>query len=439
MFDSGPGVEGLARDRAGTHAPSPGVVPTGSPPSELPFKLITPPPAPFLIENSLIAEQSAILDATTQESGVVPDSIGSVPQNLSSPLARAPRLGILQRAFQNPGGTLQRFLEWIGPIRFHVPDAEKFGPLGDRFEKHAHPYIIPGTKDAQPLLYFSGLNATGYEWKEVARDYHHRYGVHSEVYTLPGHDGRWKSFLFVTDSDWIRFVHDRALAARARTGRLPILIGHSTAAIAIITAMAEYAEAHDGAPLAAGVILSGPPLKLLQTFKHAIPLIHADKELRRIPGAEMWNHFSAKMPRNDDPLLSELDRKNPSAAYVPVKLLVQLWRLIPRAQVAMRKLHVPVLVLQGSADHLVNPAAVERAMHTCPSEDKTFVSFPGGRHSSMFGTTKADFRRSIFEWLASRQVKFEAVERRLLRAEMYRAMAARQQQLVQKAKQPSSI
>jgi esterase/lipase len=121
---------------------------------------------------------------------------------------------------------------------------------------------------------------------------------------------------------------------------------------------------------------------------HPLCSVHAEKELRRIPDAELWNHFCAAMPRSDDPNLTLLEKKNPAAQYVPVKLLVQLWRLMPQAVKGMKTLTVPVLVLQGTGDHLVRVPAVARIFGRCPSPDKTFHSIEGGRHSAMVGTTK---------------------------------------------------
>lgn len=366
------------------------------------------------------------LNRSVHETAPVQMSSLSLPQTESHPTERADSTrGILQRAYQNPDGWIARFLEWLGPIRFHVPMQDRFGVFGDKFEKHARPYIIPGTSDAQPILYFSGLNATTYEWKEVARDFHHRTQTHQEVYTLPGHDGKWRSFLSVTDKVWIAFVIERALDLRARTGRLPVLAGHSTGAAAILAALEQYAAANNGALLGSGVVLSGLPVRLKQTLKHSIPLIHADKELRRTPNHALWNHFCAEMPRSDDPNLTYLDMKNPSSRFVPVKLLVQLWRLMPQARKGLQSLKIPALVLQGKKDHLVDENGVERALRACPSPDKTFHLFEAGRHSAMFGTTKREFHATLFDWLRTHKAKLEAVERRELRREMLTQIAQR--------------
>jgi esterase/lipase len=417
MFETGPGNDRPAQAPPGVEVPRA---------PEISRPVYTAP----LNELSAAASVTSLMPVPTVPEGELvqgPSAILHQTQPHSSQQATSTR-GILQRAYQNPDGWVARFLEWLGPIRFHVPMQDRFGAFGDKFEKHARPYIIPGTSDAQPILYFSGLNATTYEWKEVARDFHHRTQTHQEVYTLPGHDGKWSSFLSVTDKVWIGFVIERALDLRARTGRLPVLAGHSTGAAAILAALEQYAADNNGALLGSGVVLSGLPVRLKQTLKHSIPLIHADKELRRTPNDALWNHFCAEMPRSDDPNLTYLDMKNPSSRFVPVKLLVQLWRLIPQARSGLQSLTIPALVLQGSRDHLVDEKGVEMALRSCPSPDKTFHLFESGRHSAMFGTTKREFHAVLFDWLRTHKAKLEAVERRELRRELLTQIAQRIQQ-----------
>ncbi len=64
----------------------------------------------------------------------------------------------------------------------------------------------------------------------------------------------------------------------------------------------------------------------------------------------------------------------------PVTIADELRKMANQARKAARRIHTPTLIIQGSADLLINPAGAQRFYDTLPATDKQLHLLPGADH-----------------------------------------------------------
>jgi len=335
--------------------------------------------------------------------------------------------GILERAWEHRDGVLARLMERFGRLSFTRPPEDQLFMNRPGFRRQALDWVLPAEREATPILCIGGLASTGYHLKNVGMRLRLAGdavtgGGRLEVASLPGHDGSWDGFLRYDFESWVAAVRERALRVREVTGRLPLIVGHSTGAAAAAVAIHRH-QIESGDVLCAGAILSAPPLGLRHPL-HALALANAHYEHRRRPHAPVWQELSAAIPVPRGVLSEAGEKRNPFARWVPVKLLVELWRLMPEASAAVAELAVPFLVLQSRRDSLVAHRVVRGAVRMNGGFGD-YEEFVRGRHSAMFGETGRDFRARILAWLNRSEPRLAAIERTAHRAALARCCQAR--------------
>jgi acylglycerol lipase len=77
-------------------------------------------------------------------------------------------------------------------------------------------------------------------------------------------------------------------------------------------------------------------------------------------------------------------------------------RLDRRRQAASRRLQVPLLVLQGTADAMMSPARTRRWFDELPTPNKTYRAYPGAAHTLDFEADRSAYLDDLRSWLCRR-------------------------------------
>jgi alpha-beta hydrolase superfamily lysophospholipase len=152
----------------------------------------------------------------------------------------------------------------------------------------------------------------------------------------------------------------------------------------------------------AGLMLLGPGL--LPRVNLSIP-----RRLEVVAG-----HLVAPTARVAIPLTPELYTTNPDYLdYIrrdPLRLLTAtlrfFWetaRLDRRRRPASAALRIPLLVLQGEDDAMMDVASTRRWFSRLGVDDKTYRAYPGAGHTLDFEPDRARYLADMVEWLSSRR------------------------------------
>jgi acylglycerol lipase len=185
------------------------------------------------------------------------------------------------------------------------------------------------------------------------------------------------------------------LAASEHPGTPLFLAGSSWAAkLAVV-----YAAQRPGA--LSGLLLLGPGL---------LPRVHLPPARQLLVAV---GHLVAPTARLPIPLTPELYTAN--RPYVdliqtdPLRLLEAtaqfFWetaRLDRRRRRASARLRLPLLVLQGQDDKMMDVPKTRRWFSRLGVEDKTYVAYPGAGHTLDFEPDRSRYLADMLEWLSAR-------------------------------------
>ncbi len=174
---------------------------------------------------------------------------------------------------------------------------------------------------------------------------------------------------------------------------IPIFFfGHGLGAIIGILATLQHAiDFH-------GLILSAPAL----AARENIPVWRMN--ITRLLGIILpwlpWMNLPLQGFSLDPATVADME-KDPaiSPGKVPVRTAAQLLKAMAIVPAEAPEFAAPVLVLQGTADRLVNPAGSRNFYERIISSDKTLKLYPGLAHDLVHEPEKAEVIKAIVEWL----------------------------------------
>jgi acylglycerol lipase len=154
------------------------------------------------------------------------------------------------------------------------------------------------------------------------------------------------------------------------------------------------------APLS-GLLLLGPGL---------LPTVNLSPGRR---AGVVIGHVIAPTARLPIPLTPELYTANPPYLDFirsdPLRLLKattqffwQTARLDRRRREDSAKLHLPLLLLQGEGDRMMDVAGTRRWFASLSAEDKTYRAYAGAGHTLDFEPDRTRYQSDMFEWLELR-------------------------------------
>ncbi len=230
-------------------------------------------------------------------------------------------------------------------------------------------------------------------------------GAGYAVYTLD-HRGHGKSegvraycdtmLQFVED---LKRYFDRMSAAQP--GKKRVVIGHSMGALISLAFTQRYQDEIDalvisGAPVNADANVSPLMVWLGSILTHLAPKLHLLPSsgpgiLSRDPEIDIaWDN---------DPLTNKKPMR--------VRLGVEINNMARDVREHLADLHLPILILHGAEDKLVNPSGSQLAYEKVSSADKTLKLYPGMRHEVMNEIGKEAVLDEIVAWLDQHEGRTE--------------------------------
>jgi lysophospholipase len=207
----------------------------------------------------------------------------------------------------------------------------------------------------------------------------------------PGQRGHIADYeLYVGDLH--RFMQEMRTQHR---GRALVLLGHSNGGLTSLRAV------QSRRPLPDGLILSSP-MVALQPAHRPLPLWLAALVARVVGRLPLPNGIDqAELSR--DPQIVEAARRDPlSHSRTTPGWYAAAGRAMQQAISQLDAIRLPLLLLIGDHDPVVDPEALERMARTIPSTDKEVVVCRGALHEVLNDLGREQLHQRIESWLAGR-------------------------------------
>jgi acylglycerol lipase len=171
------------------------------------------------------------------------------------------------------------------------------------------------------------------------------------------------------------------------------VLGHSMGALISVNYCLRYPEG------IAGLITSGLPLNADANVPAV--LVALGNVLTNVAPKVPFLSFGSLDILSRDPAVPQAFAADPLTWKQPmrIRLGVEINRAAIRAREAARALTMPLLILHGAADTMVNPSGSQTWHDTAGSGDKTLKFYPELRHEIMNEPEKAQVFADIEVWL----------------------------------------
>lgn len=181
---------------------------------------------------------------------------------------------------------------------------------------------------------------------------------------------------------------------RERHPGVPVfLLGHSMGGLIAAIWMLENQEA------LAGAILSGPSVKVPDNISTAVILIGRILS-KLIPGAGVVGLDARGVSRDPAVVQAYLDDPLVYKGKITARLGAELLQAMQRIGTAARRIRLPILILQGGADKLVDPLGARILHGLAGSPDKTLKIYEGLYHEIYNEPERGQVLDDVRAWLA---------------------------------------
>lgn len=263
----------------------------------------------------------------------------------------------------------------------------------EAFKKYTEPYILPGRTDVSSFLYFGGLTASGYPWRDFATKLFERSGWHTEVYPLAGHDGRWANLRDTSEREWIEDIRIKAQSMQTP----PVVFCYSTS----LPAAFEVERRHPGTFRA--IIGVGGPFYLknekLETYLSRG--LMADRIFRIFTFGQFspLRFGSVPMRFSDDREKTKYERRSPSFERLPVPTALSLRRIQLLGRKAAAEVECPFFYAQGDNDEIVHKKTLEFLEKTVGSDLKECRNYSSAAHGVMLSHDRRQFFNDVTDFM----------------------------------------
>lgn len=223
------------------------------------------------------------------------------------------------------------------------------------------------------------LKAQGY----AVSTYDHR--GHGRSEGLPGHIEHFSDY----EADLSRVV----ASVRSRDGnRKLFLMGHSMGGLVVLRYLATRNESLAGAVISAPLIGVASPVP-------AHKLLIARVAARFMPRLRLDNGLDpARLSR--DPAIGQAYTADPLVnRQVSARWFFEATKAMEEVMKSAAQITLPVLVMQGSEDHIASVEATQRLFSRISSADKELALCPGLYHEIFNEPEKREIYERVTEWL----------------------------------------
>jgi len=153
-------------------------------------------------------------------------------------------------------------------------------------------------------------------------------------------------------------------------------------------------------PALAGVILSSPAIKLAPVSPLLVAIGRVIAQI--MPGLPMVPLDTGLLSR--DPLIIQANRDDPLVYHgnIPAATGLAMIKAVAYVQRNMEAFQLPLLIIQGTADQLVDPEGSKQLYACAKSSDKTLKLYEGFYHEVLNEPEKEEVMAEIIEWLDQR-------------------------------------
>lgn len=264
-------------------------------------------------------------------------------------------------------------------------DYQQFFIEGESKPRHiGRPELLRGRNCKVGVVLSHGYMAAPAEVRLLAD---HLAGKGYPVYLprLKGHGTAPEDLAQRSYKEWIHSMEEGYLLMR-NLCRYVVLGGFSTGAALAL----EMAARTQGIGDVIGVFAVSTPLRLQYLASRLAPVV------------DTWNKLMGKVHLNDAKRdFVDNHPENPHINYLrnPISGVRELERLMHQLEPKLAEIQVPALVVQSSADPVVNPTGSMRIFDLLGSQDKRYVVFNHRRHGILLGKGSQDVHRTIGEFV----------------------------------------
>ncbi len=216
----------------------------------------------------------------------------------------------------------------------------------------------------------------------------------------PGHGRSGGDRKYVNHfSDFTNVLTDYLDVIKQQHPDLPIYaFGHSMGGLITTHYLLEHQQAFRGA------ILSAPALKVFGGVStltllggRLLSKICPKFRIKSIDGDYISRDPKVVEDANSDPLNEK--------GSTSIRLLAELVGAMQRVERDAHRITLPILILQGTGDRIIDPAGAELLYQKVSSKDKTLKHYPGLYHELLNEPEKDDVLNDIEAWLQERSGK----------------------------------
>jgi lysophospholipase len=274
----------------------------------------------------------------------------------------------------------------MSPVEYNVASHDGLPLVSRRYE--------PDEPTSRSLIIVHGASEHGQRYDHVARMYADR-GWRVIVGDNRGHGRSGGNPMYVRQfEDYLRDL-DAAMAFHELDPAHTTLMGHSFGSLI----SARYAETRPR-KIAALVLLA----PLLRLKVHVNPLIIAWGRLVSclVPSVRFESRVDPRDTTRNEVSLAAREADQMIHRFVTCGWFFEMRAALQAAWKQVGSLTMPVLVAQGDADRIVDPAVCRPWLETVPSLDKELKWFDGHYHELHNEPEWRDTMTSIAEWLEQR-------------------------------------
>lgn len=233
-------------------------------------------------------------------------------------------------------------------------------------------FLLPGSSTG--ILLFHGFTATTVEIRPLAECLNQA-GYTIKAPLIPGHGTRPEDMLKVHWRDWVSCA-DKAFTELTNQCENVVVAGESMGGLLSLHLASRHADIR-------GVMLYAPALKidgiwkayLMAPFKKIVPkgYIKDDDEEELFP----WQGYNV----------------------LPLPAVIQLNRLQKVVTKKLRKVHQPLLVMQGELDRTINPNSSRIIINEVSSSQKELIWLKRSGHCVVLDREFEEVKRASLEFL----------------------------------------